>query len=347
MEKDGFAKTRQYWQLQVAYHSWGADYLSITRSNTFSNSFCATRWVEEKKCLIGMWPNIVKVNSTLPSSRRPEVKNYQTAVNALVDQLIVTRFQFSSYLASLLQPFSKSYQIDDPMIPLIFDGITGLMKSVMKLVIMSLVADDCSYKELSMFSFTKRENIVFLLSVNISCAAANTIAELKRKDKVKLDYISALFKEFILLVTSLLEKLIVRKLKGVSFIKMSSSVSSQKALGCGKETCVRYFQHSVQYLSRYSMISAAEDDLSLHNFGEIHASNETLLEFPKYDRKAERIDHFHLKKLLWISTQICQWFSRWFSRLATAWIQWSVVLIWTQLFSLIIWQNCWWCQGVW
>ena len=162
------------------------------------------------------------------------------------------------------------------MIPLIFDGIIGLMKSVMKLVIMSLVADNCSYKELSMFSFTKRENIVSLLSVNISCAAANTIAKLKRKDKVKLDYISALFKEFILLVTSLLEKLIVRKLKGVSFIKMSSSVISQKALGRGKETSVRYFQHSVQHLSRYSIISAAEDDLSLHNFGEIHASNETL-----------------------------------------------------------------------
>ena len=63
-----------------------ADLLSITRSNTFSYSFFATRWVEDKNVAdmaIEIWHSIVKVAITLEKMlprHRPKIDGQQTKV---------------------------------------------------------------------------------------------------------------------------------------------------------------------------------------------------------------------------------------------------------------------------
>ena len=106
-----------------------ADYISVTGSMLFPLSFCATRWVEDKKVAdkaVEIWVNICKIIDLwqkLVPSKRPKRKSYTTVVTAVNDQLATAKRQFFSFIAMILQPFLELYQSDIPMIPYMFDDI--------------------------------------------------------------------------------------------------------------------------------------------------------------------------------------------------------------------------------
>ena len=64
-----------------------ADYISVTGSTLFPFSFCATRWVEDKKVAdraIEIWVNICKIIDVwqkLAPSQRPKCKSYTAVVS--------------------------------------------------------------------------------------------------------------------------------------------------------------------------------------------------------------------------------------------------------------------------
>ena len=95
-----------------------ADYISVTGSTLFPFSFCATRWVEDKKGAdraIEIWVNICKVIDVwqkLAPSKRSRCKSYTTVVTAINDQLATAKLQFFNFIAMTLQPFLELYQSD-------------------------------------------------------------------------------------------------------------------------------------------------------------------------------------------------------------------------------------------
>ena len=131
-----------------------ADYVSVTGSTLFPFSFCATRWVEDKKVAdraVEIWVNIckiIKVWQKLAPSKRPRCKSYTTVVTAINGQLVTAKLQFFSFVAMTLQPFLVLYQNDFPMIPYIIDDIINIVKTLMKLFIKDDNVDSCSYKDL-------------------------------------------------------------------------------------------------------------------------------------------------------------------------------------------------------
>ena len=69
---------------------------------------------------ISICPNIQEMLSfwgKLPQSKRPKCKSYDNVKNAANDNFMAVKVQFFSYIAGILQPFLKSYQSDDPMLP--------------------------------------------------------------------------------------------------------------------------------------------------------------------------------------------------------------------------------------
>ena len=95
-----------------------ADYISVTGSTLFPFSFCATRWVEDKKGAdraIEIWVNICEVIDVwqkLAPSKRSRCKSYTTVVTAINDQLATAKLQFFNFIAMTLQPFLELYQSD-------------------------------------------------------------------------------------------------------------------------------------------------------------------------------------------------------------------------------------------
>ena len=88
-----------------------ADYITVTGSTLFPFSFCATRWLEDKKVAdraMEIWVNICKtidVWQKLAPSKRSRCKIYTTVVTAVNGQLVTAKLQFFSFVAMTLQPF--------------------------------------------------------------------------------------------------------------------------------------------------------------------------------------------------------------------------------------------------
>ena len=109
-----------------------------------------------------------------------------------------------------LQPFLELYQNDFPMIPYMFDDIINIVKTLMKLFIKADVVDSCCYKDLKKIDLSNKDNFISSYSINIGCAARNTILELRKKDIVNSKEISSFQKEFRMFIISLVEKLFER-----------------------------------------------------------------------------------------------------------------------------------------
>ena len=111
------------------------DYENVTGSTTYPLAFCSTRWVESMKVanrVISIWPNIEEMISfweKLLQSKRPKCKSYDNVKNAANDNLMAAKLELFSYIAGILQPFFKSYQSDDPMLPFLYFDLKSLVSS--------------------------------------------------------------------------------------------------------------------------------------------------------------------------------------------------------------------------
>ena len=81
------------------------------------------------------------------------------------------------------------------MIPYMFNDIINLVKTLMKLFIKANVVDSCSYKDLKKIDLSNKDNFISSYSINIGCAARNTILELRKKYLVDSQEISSFQKE--------------------------------------------------------------------------------------------------------------------------------------------------------
>ena len=76
------------------------DYVTATECENFSSCFFATRWVEDQKVaerLCSIWENIKKMTKyweTLPKSKRPKCKSYNTVVEGTKDELTLAKVEF-------------------------------------------------------------------------------------------------------------------------------------------------------------------------------------------------------------------------------------------------------------
>ena len=107
----------------------------------------------------------------LALSKRPKEKNYKTITDVVKDNLIIGKLNFFSFVASILQPFLTKYQSDNLLVPFMYDGIVDLAKSLMRIIIKTEKNRWCCGEKLQG------------LWINLGCAAANSIFDLKCQDQ--------------------------------------------------------------------------------------------------------------------------------------------------------------------
>ena len=57
------------------------------------------------------------------------------------DQLILPKLHFFSYVAGIVEPFLKTYQTDNPMIPFLYFDLKAIVKQLLELIVESSVID--------------------------------------------------------------------------------------------------------------------------------------------------------------------------------------------------------------
>ena len=108
------------------------------------------------------------------------------------------------------------------------------------------------------FDFTLNDNRLPLNSINIGCAAANSIVDLKRRDEIANENISKFRKKCRKMLIVLIEKLLERMVVSLPFLRSFQYVIPTNISDKGKKgRCTKQFQRLAHYLPGNSVITTA------------------------------------------------------------------------------------------
>ena len=181
---------------------------------SFAIGFCLIvffRWVENIKSaarFIEIWDNIGKLLTfwkSLPKSKRPKCKSYETLKVAVDHHLMISKLQFFNYVANIVEPFLRKYQTDQPMVPFLFfdlkDTVTKLFEIIIKL-------EKCkTLSKMKQIDFSESDNLLPDGKINVGFAVTEQLKQLRKKNLVKSSEIKEFFKMARQFVVSMIEKL--------------------------------------------------------------------------------------------------------------------------------------------
>ena len=191
------------------------DYKGVTKSSKFLLLFCAVRWIEDVAVadrLIEVWPNIKQIMNfweKLPKSKQPSNKSYNTLKTAVLDELVIAKLGFFSYLAGMFKPFLTAYQTDRPMIPFLYGDLFKLLKNIFSVIIKPDIMNKCEtplkMKERNLYSSAGH---LVAKEIDIGFVALTHVQELRRRDKVSKTCVLAFKKSVRKCVIATIEKLL-------------------------------------------------------------------------------------------------------------------------------------------
>ena len=185
-------------------------YIKETGSEVFPLHFCKTRWVEDKivaSRAIQIWPDISKVIRhwlSLVKNKQPQNKSFNVLVKHHTDPLMLIKLHFFKFIASILSPFLRCFQMPKPMIPFSSTELDATLRRVMSLFLRRQVIEEATtpYKLLKI-DLGKRESMVDLQNVDLGTAANSALNKSKVKDDLKMKF----RKDCVKILVKLIEKL--------------------------------------------------------------------------------------------------------------------------------------------
>ena len=110
--------------------------------------FCSTRWFEEESVAsraIEIWESIFKVikyQQVLSASKRPKQnKSYETLVKHYLDRVMLAKFHFFKFVASIFKNYLTSFQTDNPMLPFLSEAVEKIMRRLMNMFVKEVLEE--------------------------------------------------------------------------------------------------------------------------------------------------------------------------------------------------------------
>ena len=136
------------------------------------------------------------------------------------DQLILPKLYFFSYLTGIVEPFLKTYQTDNPMIPYLYFDLKAIVKQLLELIVESNVIDACrSGRELKEINLEDKNNLLSLEKTNVGFAVEHLLKKMKKSDVITISQINDFKRDAQKFIRSLLTKLFERSPLGSLILK--------------------------------------------------------------------------------------------------------------------------------
>ena len=271
-------------------------YLRESPSGKLPLKFCTTRWIEDKPVAdraLEIWPSIcstVKYWQSLPASKRPKNKSYNTLVEHCLDVFIPAKLQFFSFVADILQRYLVIFQSDNPLLPFVFDELSLILYRLLRLVYKKKKLDSESLNKLMTESFLQqKENQLEEYLIDIGAATNDTLKNLTIGPEHKRKFRD----DCKLIVVEILVKLSERLPTNKSVVVAASSISPINIAKVPLKAEKRFKVLTDNLYSSKFITSAVADnakfqyDQFLKN--EVVLNQEKLL---KFDFKTQRVDSF-------------------------------------------------------
>ncbi|XP_063230592.1 uncharacterized protein LOC134535429 [Bacillus rossius redtenbacheri] len=185
-----------------------ADFSSCTGCTVFPLKFCCVRWVENKKVaerayelLPHMKTYVEAIEKQIKDKVKPkdshfkrsfpalkESQNFKIICSAVKDEMMGAKLAFFTAGASLVEPFLREFQSDDPMAPFLHQELQALTTTVLKRVVRKEVIE--SAQSITNIDLSKNENLLLANQVDIGFAATDALKKVRGQlaEKVVLQF---------------------------------------------------------------------------------------------------------------------------------------------------------------
>ena len=102
---------------------------------------------EQESCQPLNWDLGSTLKKCINPARNPQnqsdhpQKGYFAIKKSVDDQLILPKLPFFSYVAGIVEPFLKTCETDNPMIPYLYSDLKAIVKQLLELIVESNVID--------------------------------------------------------------------------------------------------------------------------------------------------------------------------------------------------------------
>lgn len=211
--------------------------LNDTSESPFPMKFCATRWVENAAVatrILGLIPKLkVFVEGLAQRREEPKSHSYVMVKNALNDKILPVKVAFFNYIAITLEPFLTSYQTDAPMVPFMYEDLSGLLRELLSKIVKEEFLSGKSPSQMSTLDLSKEAVLKSAESIDLGFAVRDEIK--KHRDQLTTADLKKFRKEcrsfFITVVNKLTHKCPLGKkiVKGVNCLNPMTVVDKARA----------------------------------------------------------------------------------------------------------------------
>ena len=255
--------------------------------------FCSTRWIEDESVAsraIQIWESIVKViKQVLSASKRPKQnKSYEALVKHYLDRVMLAKFHFFKFVASIFKNYLTSFQTDNPMLP--FLSVEKIMRRLMNMFVKKEVLEEANtaYKLIKL-DVSKKENLSAPQLVDCGTATKHFLKSNNLPADQKLQFKKSCVAMLVSIVQKLQEKnplnhTIVRNSRSLSPIVMSTE----------PKVCALQFSALVDKLFATKWISERVAENAKLQMQEFLSSTckENKSKFKTFDVHTQRLDDF-------------------------------------------------------
>ena len=238
---------------------------------------------------MGKHKSLVKHWESKPKSKRPSSKSYENLKAAVNDPLTTAKLQFFSFVAGILQPFLKSYQTDQPMIPFMYNDIFALLQKILQSVVKPDLLVNCrSFSDLLKLYIDSKDTFMKLKDMSFRVATL-TLALLRETYQISKNQISSFFNNVIKLVTTIAKKLFEKSPTSHNVVRNSvifdPLIACQEHVGTLQSKLKKLFDH----LIKHKLFQARVCDKITQQFLEFVAHDLKLLTdlFQSYKREGK------------------------------------------------------------
>ena len=274
---------------------------------SFAIGFCLIvffRWVENSKSaarLIEIWDNIGKLLTfwkSLPKSKRPKCKSYETLKVAFDDHLMIPKLQFFNYVANIVEPFLRKYQTDQPMVPFLFFDLKDTVTKLFEIIIKPEVLEKCkTWSKMKQIDFSESDNLLPDGKINVGFAVTEQLKQLRKKDLVKSSEIKEFFKMARQFVVSMIEKLSEKSPLNSLFVRGTTIFDPKLLLEYSKQKLIDRLKILLGEFMSLNILTSLQCDTVLSQFNNFveNEVKELKTDSFKFDPKNDRLDDFYFQ----------------------------------------------------
>jgi hypothetical protein len=266
-------------------------------STLYPQKFCQVRWVENVSVAtraLDVLSNVAKYVAD-KSGALPSNTTCRNIKKACSDPLIRAKTQFFISTASMVEPFLRKYQTNQPMVSFLYNDLGNCLRSLLtRFVKKDVLAGADSLLKLTKIKVASNETWCSYKDVDIGVAAKTELAQCKVSDREKLEFRM----ECIKFLSAMSAKIVERSPLKYHLVRYAASVAPASVLQAGTVN-ERNFAGLVECLYTSQNITATVADTAKMQYSKLInvAQTEMKTLFENFVPGTTRLDEFYFNRL--------------------------------------------------